>query len=64
VNGSRTILHFRGDLPELNAKDFIDCFPSLDSFSWFHFEGLFLIALLLERFFFIKENVPNKLFGP
>nr|XP_039254010.1 ketohexokinase-like isoform X1 [Styela clava] len=36
-NGSRTIMHFRGDLPELN----VEAFQNLDlgDHAWFHFEG-------------------------
>ncbi|CAD5205421.1 unnamed protein product [Bursaphelenchus okinawaensis] len=38
-NGSRTILHYRGDLPEINADEFEETFPNFDDFSWIHFEG-------------------------
>jgi len=39
TSGSRTILHYRGDLPELTAAEFAVEFPDLDRYSWIHFEG-------------------------
>lgn len=42
VKGTRTILHFRGNLPELTESDFIREYPTLESYTWFHFEGMFL----------------------
>lgn len=40
-NGSRTILHYRGTLPEINAHDFARCFDAetLNAYGWIHFEG-------------------------
>ncbi|KAI6197914.1 PfkB domain-containing protein [Aphelenchoides besseyi] len=39
VTGTRTILHFRGNLPELTVDEFAAEFPKLSEFSWIHFEG-------------------------
>ncbi|KAI6174427.1 PfkB domain-containing protein [Aphelenchoides besseyi] len=39
LTGTRTILHFRGNLPELTVDEFVAEFPSLSEFSWIHFEG-------------------------
>ncbi|KAI6241853.1 PfkB domain-containing protein [Aphelenchoides fujianensis] len=39
LTGTRTILHFRGTLPELTLEEFAAEFPRLDDFSWVHFEG-------------------------
>ncbi|VDM96899.1 unnamed protein product [Thelazia callipaeda] len=37
--GSRTILHYRGQLQEPNCREFQDAFPDISRFSWIHFEG-------------------------
>uniref|UniRef100_A0A915DNZ0 Carbohydrate kinase PfkB domain-containing protein n=1 Tax=Ditylenchus dipsaci TaxID=166011 RepID=A0A915DNZ0_9BILA len=40
INGSRTVLHYRGSIPELTAEEFIEIFDDkLDNYSWIHFEG-------------------------
>lgn len=52
--GSRTILHHRGNMPEVNAQEFIDIFPFLggeeDPYGWVHFEGrnFHQIKLMME----------------
>jgi len=41
-NASRTILHYRGNLPELSAEEFIREFGgviAMEGISWVHFEG-------------------------
>ncbi|CAD5207802.1 unnamed protein product [Bursaphelenchus xylophilus] len=38
-NGTRTILHFRGDIGEITAKEFEEKFTDLSEYSWIHFEG-------------------------
>ncbi|KAH7719814.1 ketohexokinase [Aphelenchoides avenae] len=38
-SGTRTILHYRGNLQEPTAEEFKRTFPNLDEFSWVHFEG-------------------------
>ncbi|VIO89740.1 Uncharacterized protein BM_BM8063 [Brugia malayi] len=37
--GSRTILHYRGQLQEPNCEEFQLAFPDISIFSWIHFEG-------------------------
>uniref|UniRef100_A0A8R1XX31 PfkB domain-containing protein n=1 Tax=Onchocerca volvulus TaxID=6282 RepID=A0A8R1XX31_ONCVO len=37
--GSRTIMHYRGQLQEPNCEEFQLSFPDINIFSWIHFEG-------------------------
>ncbi|EFO16205.1 hypothetical protein LOAG_12304 [Loa loa] len=37
--GSRTIMHYRGQLQEPNCDEFQLAFPDINIFSWIHFEG-------------------------
>uniref|UniRef100_A0A915PPY2 Carbohydrate kinase PfkB domain-containing protein n=1 Tax=Setaria digitata TaxID=48799 RepID=A0A915PPY2_9BILA len=37
--GSRTIMHYRGQLKEPNCEEFQRTFSNICSFSWIHFEG-------------------------
>uniref|UniRef100_A0AC34RMT0 Ketohexokinase n=1 Tax=Panagrolaimus sp. JU765 TaxID=591449 RepID=A0AC34RMT0_9BILA len=40
TNGSRTVLHYRGNLPEITATEFKEKFPNgFGNYSWIHFEG-------------------------
>ncbi|KAH7715490.1 ketohexokinase isoform 1 [Aphelenchoides avenae] len=38
-HGTRTIVHYDGEIPEPSAEEFRREFPDLDGFSWVHFEG-------------------------
>ncbi|KAI1723168.1 pfkB family carbohydrate kinase domain-containing protein [Ditylenchus destructor] len=39
-NGSRTILHYRGSMPELSCEEFIAAYGDrLNDYGWIHFEG-------------------------
>lgn len=51
--GTRTILHYRGNLPELKAAEFIQQFDlfKLRIYGWIHFEGFFK-SYNLSNFFF------------
>uniref|UniRef100_A0A0R3RQS5 PfkB domain-containing protein n=1 Tax=Elaeophora elaphi TaxID=1147741 RepID=A0A0R3RQS5_9BILA len=37
--GTRTIMHYRGQLQEPNCEEFQLAFPNINIFSWIHFEG-------------------------
>ncbi|MCP9265099.1 hypothetical protein DINM_020301 [Dirofilaria immitis] len=39
TTGSRTIMHYRGQLQEPNCEEFQLSFPDISIFSWIHFEG-------------------------
>uniref|UniRef100_A0A915BYH4 Carbohydrate kinase PfkB domain-containing protein n=2 Tax=Parascaris univalens TaxID=6257 RepID=A0A915BYH4_PARUN len=38
-SGTRTVLHYRGELDEVNFQEFKAAFPNISDFSWIHFEG-------------------------
>ncbi|KAI6190920.1 PfkB domain-containing protein [Aphelenchoides bicaudatus] len=58
-NGSRTILHYRGNLPEILSSEFEKEFPSLDEYSWVHFEGRNFDETLKMVQYCIKKRNPQ-----
>lgn len=49
--GTRTVLHYRGNMPEIKTSEFQTTFGDVISdFSWFHFEGIdyFLITFKFQ----------------
>lgn len=56
-NGSRTIVHHRGNMPEIELKDFQKL--DLKKYDWIHFEGGFhsketMEMYALQNIFFVK----------
>ena len=46
-NGSRTIVHHRGKMPEITFQDFKKL--DLTKYSWFHFEGMTVTGMCMTH---------------
>jgi len=58
--GSRTILHYRGNLPEVKASEFKEKFENkLEEYSWIHFEGRNFTEIR-EMMEFLKKQKTEK----
>ena len=60
ANGSRTIVHHRGAMPEITFEDFEKL--DLSQYSWIHFEGGFHSSTQSERVQKIEPNFTDFFF--